>query len=199
MDSRDKIVQVAFNLFLQRGYKEVSLKDIVDNVGLTKGAFYHYFKGKEQLFREVIQLFVLEGGDRIYDGIQRDSLKKFMTTYLERITAFIDQVQREITPPEGKMGLNYFSLTFDALKILPGFAEEIDKIHKKERATWVEVIANARKLGEIKTHLNDNQLAKMFIGINDGIGMHLILEGRVDEVTGEVFSVWNGIYNLIKV
>lgn len=198
MDSRDKIVRVAFNLFLQKGYKEVSLKEIVDKVGLTKGAFYHYFTGKEKLFREVVDLFVISGGDQVYDGIPRNNLKEFMIGYLERVTAFIDQVQREMNASERKIGVNYFSLTFDALRILPGFAEEINEMHQKERQTWMEVIANAREAEEISTHLSDQQLAKMFIGVNDGIGMHLISEGRVEEVTGEVFTLWNGMYNLIK-
>ena len=191
-------MKVAFNLFLQKGYKEVSLNEIVGNVGLTKGAFYHYFRGKDHLFREVVDRFVIEGGDKVYEGIPKDNLKKFMTSYLERITAFIDQIQREITSPGQKMGINYFNLAFDALRILPGFAEEMNKMHLRERHIWMEVINHARENGEIATHLSDAQLAKMFISINDGIGMYLISEGKVEEVTGEVFSIWNGMYNLIR-
>ncbi len=84
MNTKDKILQVALNLFLQKGYKEVSLKEIVDAVGLTKGAFYHYFTGKEQLFRQIVQIFLLEGGDKVYEGWSKDNLKQFMVSYLER-------------------------------------------------------------------------------------------------------------------
>jgi AcrR family transcriptional regulator len=36
---------------MQKGYKEVTMKDIVDNAELSKGAFYHYFDSKEKVFK----------------------------------------------------------------------------------------------------------------------------------------------------
>lgn len=199
MDTKEKILQVAFNLFLQKGYKEVSLKQIVDAVGLTKGAFYHHFTGKEELFTQVVENYLLDGNDKVYDGLPANNLKMFMVTYLERIVAFMDKVQREIFSDSGKkMGLSYFYLAFDALRLIPGFDEKMRKVHRKERDKWAEVIGNAKKNNEISTHISDMQLAKMFIGMNDGLGMHLILEGRIDEVQGEIFTMWNAIYNMIK-
>ncbi len=198
MDTKEKIVQVAFNLFLQKGYKDVSLKDIVNAVGLTKGAFYHHFTGKEQLFRQIVETFLLEGGERAYEGLSKDNLKQFMISYLERIVAFMDKVQQELYANNEKMGISYFQMAFDGLRIFPDFPEKIMKIHEKERNIWMEVINNAKKNGEIATHISDKQLAKMFIAMNDGLGMHLMLEGRFDDLQGEIFTMWNAIYNLIK-
>ena len=198
MDTKEKIIQVAFNLFLQRGYKEVSLKQIVDAVGLTKGAFYHHFTGKEQLFRQIVNIYLLEGGEKVYDDLPKDNLKQFMVSYLERVVAFMDRVQQEIYDSDKKMGISYFQLAFDGLHLFSDFPNKIMKIHEKERNTWIEVLQNARENGEINTHISDRQLARMFIGVNDGLGMHLMLEGRFDDLQGEIFTMWNAIYNLIK-
>jgi AcrR family transcriptional regulator len=198
MDTKEKIIQVAFNLFLKRGYKEVSLKQIVDAVGLTKGAFYHHFTGKEQLFRQIVDIYLLEGGEKVYDDLPKDNLKQFMVSYLERVVAFMDRVQQEIYDSDKKMGISYFQLAFDGLHLFSDFPDKIMKIHEKERNTWIEVLQNARENGEIKTHISDRQLARMFIGVNDGLGMHLMLEGRFDDLQGEIFTMWNAIYNLIK-
>ena len=43
---RDEIIKKAFLQFLNRGYKACSLKDLEQATGLTKGAFYYYFKDK---------------------------------------------------------------------------------------------------------------------------------------------------------
>ena len=52
-ESKEHIITVASKLFLQKNFKEVTMKEIVDKTGLSKGAFYHYFESKEQLFLEV--------------------------------------------------------------------------------------------------------------------------------------------------
>jgi AcrR family transcriptional regulator len=51
---RDKIVRSAAKLFLQRGYDSVSINDIIDVVGGSKGTIYSNFGNKEQLFEAVV-------------------------------------------------------------------------------------------------------------------------------------------------
>ncbi len=44
------ILDVAFRLFMQKGYEHTSIQDIIDNLGgLSKGAIYHHFKSKEEI------------------------------------------------------------------------------------------------------------------------------------------------------
>lgn len=40
--------------FLQKGYKDASLRNIVKSVGMTTGAFYGYYKSKEELFDALV-------------------------------------------------------------------------------------------------------------------------------------------------
>ncbi|MFI5187812.1 MAG: TetR/AcrR family transcriptional regulator [Chitinophagales bacterium] len=58
-DTRATILKIALQLFLQRGYKDVSYQDIIKKTGLSKGAIYHYFKSKEDLLAHVFE-FLLE-------------------------------------------------------------------------------------------------------------------------------------------
>ncbi len=46
----DKILDVSQRLFLEKGYDNTTIQDIVDELdGLTKGAIYHHFKSKEEI------------------------------------------------------------------------------------------------------------------------------------------------------
>ena len=46
----EKILSVSMRLFLEKGYEHTTLQDIIDQLGgLTKGAIYHHFKGKEEI------------------------------------------------------------------------------------------------------------------------------------------------------
>jgi len=57
---QSKILEVATNLFLERGYHAVSLDDILDRVGGSKTTLYSYYGGKEGLFSAIIQASVRE-------------------------------------------------------------------------------------------------------------------------------------------
>lgn len=44
------IIDVSLKLFLEKGYENTSIQDIIDNLGgLSKGAIYHHFKSKEDI------------------------------------------------------------------------------------------------------------------------------------------------------
>lgn len=52
--TRQKIIAAAIDLFTDVGYDATSLGDIIDRVGVTKGALYYHFDSKESLARAVI-------------------------------------------------------------------------------------------------------------------------------------------------
>lgn len=57
--TEERILDVAQRLFLEKGYENTTIQDIVDQLdGLTKGAVYHHFKSKEDILDAV--------GDRMF-------------------------------------------------------------------------------------------------------------------------------------
>lgn len=55
----ERILDVSQRLFLEKGYENTTIQDIVDELGgLTKGAVYHHFKSKEEIMDAV--------GDRMF-------------------------------------------------------------------------------------------------------------------------------------
>jgi len=56
-DTRTNILRTALQLFLQKGYKNVSYQELVKKTGLSKGAIYHYFASKEELLLAVFDMF----------------------------------------------------------------------------------------------------------------------------------------------
>ena len=49
-ETRSKILEVSRRLFTGQGYEQTTILDIVENLGgLTRGAFYHHFKSKEEV------------------------------------------------------------------------------------------------------------------------------------------------------
>ncbi len=52
---REKILDVAENLFTENGYRAVSIRDIAQACGVTNAALYYHFASKEALFAEVLE------------------------------------------------------------------------------------------------------------------------------------------------
>lgn len=50
VSTADRIVETAARLFMQRGYRAVSINDIVRAAGVTKPTLYYHFADKEELF-----------------------------------------------------------------------------------------------------------------------------------------------------
>lgn len=61
----DNLIGVARQLFSQRGYAQTSTEDIVRAANVTRGALYHHFKNKEDLFRAVLERVQIEIAERI--------------------------------------------------------------------------------------------------------------------------------------
>ena len=51
--TRDEILRAARQLFTERGYAATSTRDVVQHTGVTRGALYHHFADKTDLFRSV--------------------------------------------------------------------------------------------------------------------------------------------------
>lgn len=49
------IVETARQVFVEKGYKDVTMKDIVDACGISRGGLYLYFESTAELFREVLE------------------------------------------------------------------------------------------------------------------------------------------------
>jgi len=53
--TREKILKSAFELFTSKGYDGVTVNDLMENCGLTRGAFYAHFSGKSDLYNESLK------------------------------------------------------------------------------------------------------------------------------------------------
>lgn len=94
-----KILKVAAAEFSKHGFKDASLREIVKKAGVTTGAFYGYFKSKEELFDALVK----EHADtvlKIYDDVleefqklsfekQRASMESFSSVGIHRMFEYV--------------------------------------------------------------------------------------------------------------
>ena len=55
-ERRNEILLGALEVFLQKGYRDTTMEDIIKNTSLSKGGFYHYYKNKENILIDLIRM-----------------------------------------------------------------------------------------------------------------------------------------------
>ncbi len=81
---RRELLAIAEKVFLQKGYEEASVDDILYASGISKGAFYHYFKSKEEVLTASIDSLLDEAVAYLAPTVNDpdlgalDKLKSFM-------------------------------------------------------------------------------------------------------------------------
>lgn len=198
-ESKLKILKEAFVLFLRKNFKEVTMQELVERTGLSKGAFYHYFKSKEQLFEEAIDIFLVKIPASIPISLDESSLYNYYHDYLgnaSRTYAVIGQSMKDAQVDI----YSFLSLNIGAMKRLSGFREQSKKKDAAALKKWAGVIRSAREKGEISTTMTDEQIACFFKFTMEGMG----LKSMVEEISStesdkELLSMWDNFYEQIKV
>lgn len=198
-ESREHILKTAFVLFLQKSYKEVTLKEIVEKSGLSKGAFYHYFPSKEKLFREIVETFYFTQMKIDFDSFRKDSFHGFYHDVIRNSVMKFMDLKEFLSDTNDEDDITYFTLVLDAVKLFSGFKEKSGQMHVNELSEWEKVIQSALNRGEITSKMTALQIAKLFIYSTDGMVAHLVLEGKIKEAQHEVLALYNGLYADLKV
>ena len=152
-----QILTAAKDLFLAKGYKGVSMKEIADAVQVTQaGLYYHFPKGKEELFTKMIQiLFVDEGVAGIGQTLGtmsglRERLNVLTTSLLtlpidEQFTMLLRDAREYIKDPENQ-------------RIILSLRDRI-----KQQVTGL--FQAARDAGEIRTDMPVEALVSLYMGM----------------------------------
>lgn len=188
-ETRSKIIEYSTKLFLEKGFKGVTISDILKTTGLSKGAFYHHFSSKEELFVELMQSLIDEFAEIPYDTFDNSSLYNFYVDYINHLT----------NKPEKNVinSFQYTTLLYDAMKIIPDLRNRIKVIKDTEEKNWLNVVRNARENGEIDTPMGDEQITRMFLASSSGVGMN---QSSIDDGDRKsiLIDLWNAFYNGLK-
>lgn len=84
----DNIIEVSYKLFVEKGYEKSSIQDIINELGVSKGAIYHHFKSKEEILYAVLNREQEKNNiflDSIISKIEGYSVKEKLTKILNKL------------------------------------------------------------------------------------------------------------------
>jgi len=201
-DTREHILEISLLLFLQKSYKAVTLSEIVKTTGMSKGAFYHYFDSKQELFEEVVKFYFGDVLDIQFTSYNQDSLKGFYEDFLLHNRKQLNIFEKVNPSKSDDAHINHYFLLFDAITQFPYFRRMFNEHNKQELSVWKSVIAHAKETGEIKSEVSDENIARMFMYMGDGNAIHSIFLNRktseIKKFIGGLKTIWDELYELLK-
>ena len=55
---KHELLQIAYRMFLKKGYENTSVDEIIEQAGIAKGTYYYYFESKEGMLEEVVGMMI---------------------------------------------------------------------------------------------------------------------------------------------
>lgn len=165
--TRGKILDAAQKLVLARGYVGMTVEHVLGEVGITKGAFFHHFKTKDDLARALLQRYA-EMDERIYRQT-RERAEKLSDDPLQQILLFIGLFQEMFEGlTEPYPGCLFASYVYE----LQQFGEDTQELIRRSFTKWRELLqekfeAAARRYPP-RIEVNAASLADAFTVVLEG-------------------------------
>ena len=91
---KQALLQIAYRMFITRGYENTSVDDIIEAAGIAKGTYYYHFESKEQTLEEVIGMMIDQESEAARQAIRADIP---VTQKLAAIVASVRPGQEELS------------------------------------------------------------------------------------------------------
>lgn len=193
------ILDVAFRLFIEKGYEHTSIQDIINNLGgLSKGAIYHHFKSKEDILVAVTDRMTAESNRMlaaIRDRSDLSGIEKLKTIFKESISRPVQNDIFTVAPDFHNNPKLLFSLLHDTIEeaapnyILPiikqGIADgSIQTEYPEQLAELILLAANVWMNPMIFDSTEEESYRKfmVFRQMLQGFGLDIVDEEMLDRL-----------------
>ena len=204
-ETRKKILEVSKDLFLEKGFDNTSIQDIIDGLGgMTKGVIYHHFESKYEILQSIIRENNQEisnynwRGDTGLERIQNSLMDSFSNFEHQRLVYSASIMLRS----PRLLGEQYLGLFSDFLpeireRVYEGVKDQSIKTEYPEELAdlivltlniWIGFQISVFSVEELKRKMN-------FIKLTfDGLGVQLIS----DEMMEVIFKLFDHLKRINK-
>lgn len=131
--TRQKILTCARQLFAQKGFLAVTMADVCERSGLSRGGVYRYFSGTEELFAALLE-----------DSSEETARLGLSGCPSERLSERLRRSAVEIGRGEDSLSLAIYEYAAQ------GHAEFFERLYRQSRESWSALIREGMACGEFR-------------------------------------------------
>jgi len=192
-NTKDFIIEEAFKLFLTHSYEGVSISQLSSAIGMTKGALYHHFKNKEELFKMVVDKYLL------IPSVEADVEKVSLLEYIQISADHAEKIIRDMFKDSDTLSpFDYISLFTDSFRHYQGYHEIMGDFIEKELEKIRIVLENAIQRGEIRDDINVSIVASNFFSFSMGLAGSFVRKYEIEHTIETLKEQNFEYYKLLK-
>ena len=134
IQKKQYIIDVAAKVFSEMGYKNVTMKDVVDACDISRGGLYLYYESTSELFIDVMKSQAAAGED--FTSLISDD-----ATAADILLLFLQEEKKDLFRKKGNLNRAYFEFYFDARP------SKADNVYKKKFDNNVKMIGKLIEIG----------------------------------------------------
>lgn len=188
-DTRRRILETAAVEFAKRGFEGVSLNQLIDQLGMSKGSFYYYFDDKEDLFTTVVDF-----AWKVVVPAEGLDLASFEAdTFWPGLQSLMREARARVR--ENPWLVGFTRLMYDPPESL-GVREVLFQKFDEARQWQAGLIRHGQQLGTVRSDLPAELLQVMLIGADEAADRWLVQnwdhldEGELERLFEEVFAIF---------
>jgi AcrR family transcriptional regulator len=134
IQKKQYIIDMAAKVFVEKGFRNVTMKDVVDACEISRGGLYLYYESTTELFIDVMKS-QFESREDFTDLISDDA------TAADILLLFLQEEKKELFRKKGNLNRAYYEFYFD---LRPS---KSDNVYKKEFDSNVKMICKLIEIG----------------------------------------------------
>ena len=195
-----ELFRVAFKMFILKSFDGVSIPDIEKATGFTRGTIFHYADTKLDLFRQVVEYYVLERQDieRKIQVADDCTLRQFIDTYAKGVERTMEALHEIVgmDVPMRDCSRAYLNMMSQMSVLLPEIHKTFLNAMAKEERLWIEVIGRGVESGELCSDVQPAILAKIMMSLFYGRAFQdSLIEGMDPKLLKEEMLA---VYEMVK-
>lgn len=179
-DIRDR----AYQLFAEKGFKEVTMKDICEGTGLSRGGLYRHYESTEQIFLEIVDAFSDQQKNEVFSKMEEHVPA---VVILEEL---LSKYEREMSDGE-----NSFSLAICEYYSDPAISKGDNAVKRQyeiSKATWTALINYGIGTKEFKP-VNPESVFHILVFAYQGVRMYSRLMEMDRDIPNQIITEVKGI------
>ena len=161
--SKDNILRETFILLLEKGYANVSIKNITEVTKLSKGAIYHHFESKEEIYNAILETYYFKLLNSGYEENEQASFKEDIEALYTFAAELFSTIEHLSKPHLNFPIRNFFSFQLESETHEQVRTRTVETV-VQYRNTIHNIVKKAQKKNEIDNTLDSESIALQIVG-----------------------------------
>ena len=186
MDTKQKILDVSLQLFMQLGFENTYMSDVAQKAGVTKPVIYYYFKDKQALFEASAVQFLDQMAQMMSpEGGEIPALEGLLGVIFSSLPEWLGRYQRMSGIDDHTSLLRVQVFIYDAMTRIPDFRSAFATLYRNSAQLLQQACEEAVRRGEIRPEIDIPTVSILINSMIEGLMLMAMVDPQLDlEKTG---------------